>query len=230
MSNTNPRHIGIIMDGNRRWAKAQGLKSSDGHSQGYKILRELSLYALLEKKIPYISAYVFSTENWSRTEEEVGFLMGLVTRALDEYLDEFHQKNIRVLVLGKRDKLSSSVIKALEKAETTTKDNTGGTLALCFNYGGQAEIVDAAKKLIESGAKAEDVTIESFANALYHPEVPPVDLIIRTSGEKRLSGYMLWRAAYSEFIFLDKHWPEFSRQDIDEALEEYLKRQRRYGK
>lgn len=230
MSNTNPRHIGIIMDGNRRWAKAQGLKPSDGHSQGYKILRDLSLYALLDKKIPYVSAYVFSTENWSRTEEEVGFLMGLVTRALDEYLDEFHQNNIRVLVLGRRDKLNSSVIKALDKAEATTKNNTGGTLALCFNYGGQAEVVDAAKNLIESGTSSEDVTIESFAGALYHPEVPPLDLIIRTSGEKRLSGYMLWRAAYAELLFLDKHWPEFSREDVDAALEEYLKRQRRYGK
>jgi len=224
------KHIGIIMDGNRRWAKARGLKPSEGHTQGYKILRELSLYVLLEKKIPFVSAFVFSTENWSRAEEEVSFLMGLVGRALNEYLDEFHQKNIRVLVLGTREKLNSSVIKALDKDETTTKNNTAGTLALCFNYGGQQEIVDATKKLIKEGVSESQVTAESFAAALYHPEVPPLDLVVRTSGEKRLSGFMLYRAAYSEFLFIDKHWPEFSKADIDAGLEEFYNRQRRYGK
>lgn len=225
-----PQHIGIIMDGNRRWAKSRGLRPAEGHAQGYKILRELSLYALLEKKIPFVSAFAFSTENWSRAEEEVSFLMGLVGKALNEYLDEFHQKNIRIAILGTREKLNGSVSKALDRAEATTKDNTGGTLVLCFNYGGQQEIVDAAKKLIKEGIAENEVNTELFAGALYHPEVPPVDLIIRTSGEERLSGFMLWRAAYSEFLFLDKHWPEFSKEDIDAALEEFSKRQRRYGK
>lgn len=218
------------MDGNRRWAKAQGLKPSEGHLKGYQTLHDLALYALLEKKIPFISAFVFSTENWSRTEEEVGYLMRLVTRALGEYLDEFHRKDIRILVLGSRDKLDRGVLRAVEQAEEKTKNNGSGTLALCFNYGGQKEIVDAAKKLIDEGASAGNLSEESFAQALYHPEVPPLDMVIRTSGEQRLSGFMLFRAAYAEFLFLDKHWPEFTKDDIDAALLEYSKRQRRYGK
>lgn len=218
------------MDGNRRWAKAQGLPTMKGHFRGYKNMRDLALYALVEKGVPYLSAFVFSTENWSRTAEEVGYLMKLVTRALSEYLDEFHKKNIRIVVLGTRDRLDSSVIKAIEKAESTTKDNAGGTLAICFNYGGQQEIVDAARKLIKQGADPDKLDTEAFAEALYHPEVPPLDLIIRTSGEQRLSGYMLWRSAYSELLFMDKHWPEFTTQDIDFALEEYGRRSRRYGK
>lgn len=224
-----PKHIGIIMDGNRRWAKAQGLKPTEGHLKGYKILGDLSRYALLEKKIPYVSAFVFSTENWSRAEEEVGFLMNLVTKALDEYLDDFHKDNIRILVLGSRDKLSKKVLDALTKGEAKTKDNTGGTLALCFNYGGQEEIVDAAKKLLARKADPESLTPESFASDLYHPEVPPIDMIIRTSGEQRLSGFMLWRASYAELYFVKKHWPEFTTSDIDSALDEFSRRRRRYG-
>lgn len=225
-----PTHLGVIMDGNRRWARAQGLKTVEGHLRGYKNLRDLAIYALVEKKIPFISAFVFSTENWSRAEEEVSYLMNLVLRALTEYLDEFHEKNIRILVLGRRDKLSGKVVKAIETAEAKTKENNGGTLALCFNYGGHAEIVDAAKKLIERGIKVEDLSEEVFASELYHPEVPPVDMIIRTSGEERISGFMLWRAAYSELLFLEKHWPEVTTDDIDYVLEQYAKRQRRFGK
>jgi len=217
------------MDGNRRWARERGLKPTEGHSQGYKILKDLSLYLLIEKKASFVSAFVFSTENWKRAEEEVGFLMALVPKALKEFLNEFHEKNIRVVFLGRRDGLSQKVLKSLETAESRTAGNSGGTLALCFNYGGQAEIVDATKKLIEQKANAANLNEEEFAAALYHPEVPPLDLIVRTSGEERLSGFMLWRAAYSELIFIDKHWPDFSRQDIDSALAEFDKRQRRYG-
>lgn len=222
-------HLGIIMDGNRRWARERGLKPTEGHAKGYKILKELSLYLLLDKKVPFVSAFVFSTENWKRAEEEVGFLMALVPKALNEFLEEFTEKNIRVVFLGRRDKLSDKVLKSLETAEAKTKDNTAGTLALCFNYGGQAEIVDAAKKLIDQKANASILSEEDFAAALYRPEVPPIDLIVRTSGEERISGFMLWRAAYSELIFIDKHWPDFAREDIDNALVEFDKRQRRYG-
>ncbi len=224
-----PQHIGVILDGNRRWARARGLKPMEGHMAGYRNFYELSRYTFLEKKIPYLSAFVFSTENWKRTEEEVGFLMRLVTRAISEYLDDFHRDNIKILILGSRDKLSKPVLKAIENAEEKTKDNTGGTLALCFNYGGQQEIVDAAKSLVEQNVDPAGLDIDSFAQALYKPEVPPVDLMIRTSGEQRLSGFMLWRVAYAELLFVDKHWPDFTRQDIDAALDEFASRQRRYG-
>lgn len=225
-----PNHVGIILDGNRRWAKARGMEPTAGHEHGYRNLREICRHIFAEHKVPYVSAFVFSTENWQRTEKEVGFLMGLVSRALNEYLSEFIKENVRILVLGSRERLSDDVLKAIEKAEQTTKNNTKGTLILCFNYGGQQEIVDAAKSLIENGADPTSVSVESFAKSLYHPEVPPLDLVIRTSGEQRLSGFMLWRAAYAEFYFVNKHWPEFTSADLDDAFENFAKRQRRYGK
>lgn len=225
-----PNHVGIIMDGNRRWARARGLKTMEGHFKGYRNLHELALYALVEKKVPFISAFVFSTENWSRTADEVGYLMKLVTTALKEYLEEFHRSNIRILVLGTRERLDTAVIKAIEKSEERTKNNTGGTLALCFNYGGQKEIIDAARNLVKQGKSADGINDEAFAGALYHPEVPPLDMVVRTSGEQRLSGFMLYRAAYAELLFMEKHWPDFTKEDIDSVLDEYAKRQRRYGK
>ncbi len=223
------RHIGIIMDGNRRWAKGRGKKPQDGHLQGYKNLHDLGRYIFLEKKIPYLSVFAFSTENWKRTEEEVGYLMKLVVRALNDYLDEVYNDNIKVVILGSREKLSKDVLSAIETAEEKTKNNTAGTLAICFNYGGQQEIVDAAKKLIEAGTDPSHLDVESFAKKLYHPEIPPVDLVVRTSGEQRISNFMLWRAAYSELLFVDKHWPEITASDIDFVIEEFTKRQRRYG-
>lgn len=225
-----PQHIGIILDGNRRWAKSQGKKSHHGHFAGYKNLHDLGRYIFLEKKIPYLSIFAFSTENWQRAEEEVGYLMKLVTRALNEYLTEAIKDGIRIVILGSRDRLGKDVIEAIEKAETSSRDNTGGTLAICFNYGGQQEIIDATKKLIESGTDPSTINTETFGQALYHPEVPPIDIIVRTSGEYRLSGFMLWRSAYSELLFVDKHWPEVTSTDIDFVLDEYSKRHRRYGK
>ncbi len=227
---TKLKHIGIIMDGNRRWAHSQGKKPQDGHLEGYKRLHDLGRYIFLEKKIPYLSVFAFSTENWQRAEDEVGFLMKLVVKALNDYLDEAHNDNIKILALGGRDKLSKEVLQAIETAEAKTAGNTAGTLAICFNYGGQQEIVDATKKLLASGANPDSLTIDSFADCLYHPELPPLDMIVRTSGEQRLSGFMLWRSAYAELLFVDKHWPEVTTADIDFAVEEYSKRQRRYGK
>lgn len=225
-----PNHVGVILDGNRRWAKSRGLPSLEGHMQGYKNLRVLVRYALLDLKIPCVSCFVFSNENWNRTEKEVKYLMKLVVKALNEFLDELHKDNIRIVVLGRRERLSNTVLKAVEKTEATTAKNTGGTLAICFNYGGQAEIADAARAIVEAKLPAKAITEELFANYLYHPEVPPVDLLIRTSGEIRLSGFMLWRAAYSELYFVDKHWPDFNKADIDKALVEYARRERRYGR
>lgn len=177
-----------------------------------------------------MSAFIFSTENWSRTQEEVSYLMRLITRGLEEYLDEFHQKGIKILVLGSTDKLSPKVIKAIDKAVSKTRRNSNGTLALCFNYGGQQEIVDAVKKMTEKKISPEETTPERFSDFLYHPEVPPIDLLVRTSGEQRLSGFMLWRAAYAELYFVDKYWPDFNSEDMDSAVDEYARRLRRYGR
>lgn len=229
-SSSSPTHLGIIMDGNRRWAKQKGIRTLEGHSRGYENLKDLAIYALVTRKIPVVSGFVFSTENWSRTKEEVSYLMGLIKKGLNQYLEEFHQNNIRIVVSGSRDRLSKSVLASIRKAENKTISNTGGMLVMCFNYGGQQEIVDATKKIIGSGLGPEELDVDSFAQNLYHPDIPPVDLIIRTSGEQRLSGFMLWRAAYSELYFADKHWPDFDAGDIDSALEAYAKRQRRYGR
>ena len=227
---SKPRHIGLILDGNRRWAKERGLPAMEGHLAGYKNLQELATYAFKEKHIEFISAYVFSTENWKRTKEEVGYLMKLVLRALTEYLDGFHRDNIKIVILGSKDKLSDSLIKAIQTAESKTANNTGGTLALCFNYGGQNEIVDALNNILVNNPEKNQIEISDIEESLYHPEIPAVDIIVRTSGEQRISGFMLWRAAYAEMLFMSKFWPDFTNADIDKIIEEYSKRQRRYGK
>ena len=224
-----PQHVGFILDGNRRWAKAQGLPTLEGHRKGAEVFKEISRTAF-ESGVQYISAYVFSTENWSRAEEEIGYLMKLLVRFVKTYLDEAHENGVRVVLLGRREGLSKPVLKAIENAEAKTAGNTKRTLALCFNYGGQEELVDAFKKLLAEGVKPEDVTAETIAQALYGPEVPPVDFMIRTSGEERTSGFMLYRVAYAELYFTDKYWPDFTVEDLNQALAEYSRRQRRFGK
>lgn len=218
------------MDGNRRWAKSQGKSPQDGHLAGYKVLHDLGRYIFFEKKVPFVTLFAFSTENWQRAKDEVGFLMGLVTKALNEYLEEVIRDDVRIVVLGTREGLPKEVIKAIEEAELKSANNTAGTLAVCFNYGGHQEIVDATKKIIESGIDPESLTEEEFAKNLYHPDLPPVDMIVRTSGEMRISNFMLWRAAYSELLFLDKHWPAVTKEDIDFVVSEFTQRQRRFGK
>jgi undecaprenyl diphosphate synthase len=221
-----PRHLGLILDGNRRWAKAQGLKTLEGHQKGAEVFREI-VYAALDRGVEYISAYVFSNENWQRTQEEVSYLMGLVLKVVDKYLDEFHQKGIKILILGSKDGLDAKVSKALGQVEAKTENNTNGTVALCFNYGGQQEIIEAIKQLPET--KKADLTPDSFEQYLYSPEVPAIDLVVRTSGEQRLSGFMLWRASYAELLFVDTLWPDFTVKDLDKVLAEYKQRTRRFG-
>jgi len=225
------RHIGIILDGNRRWAKKQGIKTLEGHKQGAEALRDVALKGFdegYEKGLRYVTAYVFSNENWKRTEEEVGYLMKLLLRSVDKYLEEIHKKGIKIVILGRRKGLKKDIIKALDKVTKKTKNNTKATLALCFNYGGKEEIVDAANAAISEGNT--EVSLENIEQNLYSPDVPPVDLIIRTSGEQRTSGFMLWRAAYSELYFVDKYWPDFTVEDLREAINWYLNRERRFGK
>lgn len=222
-------HVGIILDGNRRWAKEKGKPSLEGHRRGYEKLKDIATHAF-DRGVGTLSAYIFSTENWDRTKKEVNYLMNLALKMVTKDLKELDEKNIRVVWLGTPEKLSKKLISALKNAEDKTKNNTAGTLALCFNYGGQVEIAEAFKKIFSDGYTEADINAELISEYLYQPQVGPVDLIIRTSGEQRLSNFMLWRAAYSELYFSDKYWPDFSTIDLDNALKDYENRKRRFGK
>ncbi|NTW61808.1 di-trans,poly-cis-decaprenylcistransferase [Candidatus Saccharibacteria bacterium] len=224
-----PKHVGLIIDGNRRWAKKHGLPTYEGHLAGYETLKNLIL-TLVNEGVEYVSVYGFSTENWKRSQDEVKNLMGLVLRVLTSDMAVLTENDIKLKVLGSREGLNDRIIKAIDNAEELTKDNKTGTFALCFNYGGQLEIVDAIKKIIQSGVPADEVNVDMVSQNLYAPEIPPVDLVIRTSGEKRLSNFMLWRVEYSEFTFVDKLWPDMTSDDISEIIQEYTKRHRRIGK
>lgn len=224
-----PAHLGLILDGNRRWARQHDLPTLEGHRQGYDNLKDIAKVAI-NRGVSFVSAYIFSTENWNRTPREVKYLMDLAYRIMTKDVAELNKEQIKVVWLGSREKVSSKLLDAIEKAETSTRYNTRGTLALCFNYGGQEELVDAVRKVVTDGIPADKVTREVLENALYAPEVPPVDLLIRTSGEQRLSGYMMYRTAYAELFFTNKYWPDFSEQDLEIALVDYAERERRHGK
>lgn len=228
METVVPRHIGYIIDGNRRWAKQHGLPAYEGHFAGYNVLQDV-VKATFDAGVEYVSVYIFSTENWKRSEDEVSKLMSLVLRLLTADLPIFDKNNIKLRVLGSREKVSEKIIRAIDEAEARTASNTRGTLGVCFNYGGQLELADAVKKIIHAGKTAHEVTVDLIEHYLYAPEIPPIDLMVRTSGEQRLSNFMLWRAAYSEFLFLDKLWPEMTKDDVDAILEEYSRRERRIG-
>mgnify|MGYP000172623958 FL=1 len=222
-------HLAIIMDGNRRWAKDQGLPSFEGHRRGYDRLKEVGDWCLA-RKIPFLTVFAFSTENWKRTQDEVGYLMDLLETGLSRDLDEFHRKGVRLTFMGRREGLRPSILRAMDAAEEKTKDNTNATFCLCLNYGGRLEIVDACKKLVEQGVPAEQIDEAKLQSAMYWPELPEPDLIVRTSGEQRLSGFLLWESAYSELYWTNVHWPAFDEGEVDKALEEYANRQRRFGK
>lgn len=223
-----PKHVGYIVDGNRRWAKEHGLPTYEGHLAGYNALKDVA-FAGLDMGIQYMSVYIFSTENWKRSQEEVKGIMSLVMKLFTSDAKLFHKNNVRLKVLGTRDGLDPKIVKAVEGLEEETKNNTAGTLAVCLNYGGQREVVDAVKKIVQAGTPAEEIDEDLIAANLYGAEVPPVDVIVRTSGEKRLSNFMLWRSAYSEFIFLDKMWPEMTKDDVEAIIKEYSRRHRRFG-
>jgi len=227
-TNTLPTHVGIILDGNRRWARERGLPTLRGHAKGQETLHTIARYGF-KRGIKYLSVYAFSTENWKRSEDEVRYLMRHISLALRKYLKEFMEDNVKVVVLGSRQGLSKSVLSAIEKAESTTAHNTNATVAICLNYGGQQEIVDAAKGLLATGISPDKLTADEFAKHLYGPEVPPMDLLIRTGGDQRISNFMLWRAAYSELMFTKTYWPDFTTQELDEMLAVYATRQRRFG-
>jgi undecaprenyl diphosphate synthase len=223
-----PVHLGVIPDGNRRWAKDHGLTSLEGHRRGLDVAKDVALVAF-DAGVQYFSMYAFSNENWSRTKEEVGYLMDLFVVFLTREFRELEEREVRFRFAGSRDRLPKKVLAAIDDVEARTAHHTRGTLVLCLNYGGQMELADAYRSMLRAGVQVEDVTPEVVAAHLYAPDVPPVDLVIRTSGEQRLSGFMLWRAAYAEFRFVQKHWPEFTPDDMHAALEDYAGRQRRFG-
>ena len=223
-----PVHLGLILDGNRRWAKAKGLPSLEGHRQGYDNLKDIAK-AAIESGVKYVSAYIFSTDNWNRTPKEVKYLMELAYKMLTRDVAELNEENIRVLWLGSPERVSKKLLGAIRSAEESTKSNTSGTLCICFNYGGIQELVDATKQIVASKVDQQNVTQKLLQANLYKPDVPEIDLLIRTSGEQRISGFMLYRAAYAELLFVDTFWPDFSREHLMSALEEYKSRQRRFG-
>jgi len=220
------QHLGIIADGNRRWAKEHGLPKIEGHKQGIKTI-EVLVEAAARAEIPYVTFYVFSMENWGREESEVSYIMKLAEAKILQMAKKMAKHNIRLLILGTRGKVNPTLTSLGEKAEKITAECTGTTICFCFNYGGEQEIADAANIALEADG---EITPETIRKHLYHPEVPNLDMVVRTSGEERISGFMLWRAAYAEMLFMKKYFPEMKAEDIDYILEEYNKRNRRFGK
>ena len=227
-----PRHVGLIMDGNGRWAQARGLPRIAGHRRGVEALRR-TVRAAVTLNIRYLSVYAFSSENWRRPREEVSFLMGLLRRYLRNDLAELDGNNVRIRVIGRRDGLGPDILALLDHAVATTRDNNGLTLVIAFNYGGRQEITDAVRRLAarvaQGGLEPAEITPELIADHLDTADIPDPDLIIRTSGEQRLSNFLLWQAAYSEFVFLDVKWPDFGPVEFEAALAQYAARHRRFG-
>ena len=227
-----PKHIAIIMDGNRRWAKAQGKPVSFGHKAGAKTLENIVRYAN-KIGLEYITVYAFSTENWKRAEDEVNALMKLLQKYLDEYSKRADSENIRIKILGDITALSQSMQKSIIECMKRTKNNTGTTFNIALNYGGRDEIIKAVKKIANqvknNEFEIENIKEETIANNLYTAGQPDPDLLIRTSGEIRLSNFLPWQVVYSEFLFIDKNWPEFTEEDLNNAIVEYQKRTRKFG-
>lgn len=222
-----PRHIGFIVDGNRRWAKERNLPTMEGHRRGFSRVEKVAT-KMIDSGIEFVSFYLFSTENWNRSEAEVSYLMDLLRKNVKRLQKKFVKENIRCVVMGREEPAPKDLLVALSELEEKTKNGTRGTVCICFNYGGQWEIADAISKIIATREK--EITPEVVAKYLYHPEVPPCDLIVRTSGEERISGFQLWRASYSEFLFLKKYFPSITDKDCDNILETFKSRSRRFGK
>ena len=227
-----PRHIAIVMDGNGRWAQQRGLPRFEGHRRGVEAVRE-AVRSATYLEIPYLTLFSFSSENWSRPKSEILDLMGLMRRFIQRDLAELHQSNVRVRVIGEREGLDGDIVKMLAESETLTKDNTGLTLTVAFNYGSRAEIVRATRRIAERVGRgelcADAITQDIFAGALETAGVPDPDLFIRTSGEQRLSNFLLWQLAYAELVFVDTYWPDFNRGHLEAAIAAFQARDRRFG-
>ena len=227
-----PNHIAIILDGNRRWAKQRGLPGTAGHKEGAKVLEKISRYAN-KIGIKYMTVYAFSTENWKRSQEEVNMLMALFQNYLDNYTKKAVEDNIKVNIIGTRIGLNEKLIKSINECERLTQNCGGLNFNIALNYGSREEILNAIKNILkdvkENKLQIEDITEETVQNNLYTSHMPDPDLVIRTSGELRLSNFLMWQLAYAEFLFIDKNWPEFTEQDLNMAIDEYAKRTRKYG-
>ena len=224
-----PRHVGIILDGNRRWAKDRNRPSLLGHEAGLDQIEPV-VKAAFARGVEFISLFVFSTENWRRKRTEVSYLMALFERAFSKESRRLIGEGYRIRFAGRRDdRLRPKIRRAIEALETDSDKNSGPTVIFCFNYGGRIELIDAIRSLIEQGVEADKIDEETIAANLYQPGVPDLDLLIRTSGEQRTSGFQLWRASYAELLIVDKHWPDFGPDDISQAIDQYWQRQRRFG-
>ena len=230
--NLMPKHIGIIMDGNRRWAKERGIETKLGHKAGAETLEKIASYAN-EIGLEYLTVYAFSTENWKRTKEEIGALMILLNSYLDKFLNRESLRNIKIRVLGNIEELDSGLKNSIKRIVEKSKNNTGLTLNIAFNYGGRSEIVRAVQnisKLVKNNEiSIEDINEQLVSNNLYTEGEPEPDLLIRTGGELRISNFLLWQLAYTEFLFLDKYWPDFTEEDLLEAISTFEKRNRKFG-
>jgi undecaprenyl diphosphate synthase len=223
-----PTHIAIIMDGNGRWAQKRGLPRLEGHQAGVENLRSaISYFAKL--KLKYLTLYGFSTENWKRPKAEIDGLLNLLQEAIDSYTLELHKKGVRIRHLGRRERLPAGLQQSIAKAVELTKDNEGVTLSLAFDYGGRAEIIDAVRQIANEGIPPQKIDEQLFDRYLYTAGLPEVDLVIRTAGELRLSNFLIWQTAYSEYYFAEVFWPDFDSKEIDKALLAYSQRQRRFG-
>jgi undecaprenyl diphosphate synthase len=224
-----PRHVAAVMDGNGRWAQRKGLKRTEGHTAGEEALFD-TVEGAIDLGIEWFTVYAFSTENWRRPPEEVKFLMGFNESLLVRRRDELHERNVRVTILGRRDwRVPKRLLRRIDEAVELTAGNTGLTLNIAFNYGGRAEIADAVRRLVEEGVPAAKIDEKAIARRLYDPSMPDPDLVIRTSGEYRLSNFLLWESAYSELYFTDVLWPDFRREDLLDAVREFQARDRRFG-
>ena len=227
-----PKHIAIIMDGNRRWAKERGLDPKLGHKEGADNLKRIAKYAN-KIGIQYLTVYAFSTENWKRTKEEVGALMVLLQKYVEDFLNDTSKNNIRIKILGDITRLDGGLQKSIQKIVEATANCTGLTLNIAFNYGGRDEIVKAVKKIAkqvqDKEISIEDINEDLVSNSLYTAGQPEPDLLIRPGGEQRISNYLLWQLAYTEFLFIPKYWPDFSEEDLDEAIQIFENRNRKFG-
>lgn len=224
--NGTPRCIGIILDGNRRWAKERGLPTLEGHRRGFENLKTIAR-AVRDRGVAHLVVFAFSTENWNRAPEEVSYLMDIFRQAIRDEIEELGKEGIRTRFLGERARFAEDIQAGMEEAETKTHDNTKLTLWMCLSYGARAEIAAAARALADKGA---EITPESLRSAMWSAEMPDPDIIIRTSGEERLSNFLLWQAAYSELFFVKPHWPDFDEKLLDDVLAQYMQRERRHGK
>ncbi|MCQ4621128.1 isoprenyl transferase [Corynebacterium sp. CCUG 71335] len=228
-----PRHIALVMDGNGRWAQERGMPRTEGHRVGEKVLMDMVDACIEMGGVEWLSAYTFSTENWRRSREEVRFLMGFSREVMRAERDQLHAKNVRIVWVGRRPRLWRSVIRELEAAEEMTKNNTGLTLAMCINYGGRAELIDATRTIAQLASEGKlapgEISEETLAGFMYRPDMPDVDMFLRPSGEQRTSNFLLWQSAYAEMVYRDILFPDFTKEDLYDAVLEYAKRDRRFG-